>query len=448
MPSGSLGGIAPCPATTLGYARSSGAVRAGSGIDRMETCLLGYQCRGCDCGTVNTDMTRDPVCPARGVPQEAVYDLAAARGRVDRDGISHAPRGMWRWSALLPLRDAGNRVSLVEGDTPLVHALRLGDALGLRHLFLKDESRNPTGSFKDRGAAVTVSKCKEVGVSSLILASSGNAAVAFSAYAARAGLTFFGFVRDDSADVGLLQAMVPGARIHVVEGGMADGTRLAGEVASKYGFFHCTQPYNLYRFEGKKTLAFEIAEQLGWRAPDRILIPTSGGTNAVAIHKGFEELNTLGWVEGMPAIDVVEPAGGAPIVTAWREKRPVEPWPRRGTRVLGLGHPFPRTGDRIVEIMNETGGRGWLAGDEAMFEAGRLIARTEGLFVQPASAAPVAALMGLGHDAARKFRDQTIVVIATGSGKNQVREPLAAMPPPPRIAHTLAAFESVNPGLG
>jgi len=408
----------------------------------MKSYILGLQCPRCASGNVNADMTHDPICPIHGDYQEASYDLNAIKRTIDRDRIPSEPKSIWRWAALLPIRDPANVVTLFEGDTPLFHLGRLGDLCGLRNFHIKDESFNPTGSFKDRGASVTVSKSKEVGVKGLILASSGNAASSFSAYSARGGIPFYGFLRDETSAVHRLQSAIYGNPMYVVQGDMVDGTRLAGEVARKHGLFHCTQPYNLYRVEGKKTLAFEISEALNWKVPDRIIIPTSGGTNVLAMYKGFLELNALGWVNGMPAIDVVQIADCAPIVRAWKSGEPVKHWGKQRIKSTGLGHPFPATGDRVVQIMKATGGVGWTVSDAQAFEAARLMARTEGLFVQPASASPVACFLSIGAEAARKaYGDQVIVGVATGSGKNQIDEPLAELGQPPRIAASLEAFE-------
>lgn len=413
----------------------------------MKSYILGLQCPRCASGTLNTDMTQDPVCPVHGEFQEARYDIEGVKRDIDRDHVPSQPSSIWRWAPLLPIRDPANVVTLREGNTPLFHMGRIGDQLGLKNFHIKDESCNPTGSFKDRGASVTISKCKEVGAKGLILASSGNAASSFSAYSARGGLIFYGFLRDETSAVHRLQTSIYGNRMYVVQGDMVDGTRLAGQVAKKYGLFHCTQPYNLYRVEGKKTLAFEISEALNWKIPDRIVIPTSGGTNVLAIYKGFQELNALGWVKGMPAIDIVQIAECAPIVRAWKSGEPVKHWGKQKIKSTGLGHPFPATGGRVVQIMKETGGIGWTVSDAQAFEAARLLARTEGLFVQPASASPVACFAAIGIEAARKtYGDQVIVGIATGSGKNQIDEPLAELGGPPRIDATLEAFEAADSG--
>jgi threonine synthase len=426
----------------------SSAYQRINGENAMKSYVVGLKCPRCENGRLNTDMTKDPVCPIHGEVQEARYDLEAMKRDVDRDRIPDKPRNIWRWGNLLPVRDPKHIVTLSEGDSPLLHVQGLGETIGLRNFFIKDESRNPTGSFKDRGASVTISKCREVGITGLILASSGNAASAFGAYSARAGLIFYGFLRNETSTVHLLQTRSYGHRMYVVEGDMFDGTKLAGEVAKKYGLFHCAQPYNLYRVEGKKTLAYEISEALGWRVPDRIIIPTSWGTNVLALYKGYQELNALGWVDGFPALDVVQVDGCAPVVRAWETGEPVKHWGKQRIRSTGLGHPFPKTGDEVVRIMKETGGVGWTVSDDHNFEAARLLARTEGLFVQPAAAAPVACFLALGVDAARRtYGDQLIVGIATGTGKNQINAPLAELGEPHRIDKTLEAFEEASPEL-
>jgi threonine synthase len=409
----------------------------------MESYLKGLQDPSAPANPINDDITRHPVCPTTGGFQEAVYDLDRIKAEIDRDAISAAPvsEGIWRWRALLPVRDPGNIVSLIEGNSPVVHCSRLGEALGFERVFFLDESRNPTGSFKDRGASVTVSKCKEVGVAGMVLASSGNAATSFCAYTAKAGIPFYGFMRRESSDVHKLQSLSYGQKVFVVEGDMVDGTRLAQKVADAHGFFHCTQPYNLYRAEGKKTAAYEICEALGWHAPDRVLIPTAGGTNALAFHKAFRELLALGWIESMPAIDIVQSAACAPIHKAWTSGEKVEYWLDNQCRSVGLGHPFPSAGDRVVEIMHETGGRCWLVEDMANYEAARRIAHLEGLFLQPASASPASVLAGLPEDTKSQWQGETVVCIGTGSGKNQTDGPLAELPEPPFIPATLEAFD-------
>ena len=428
----------------------------------MTSYLVGLRCVTCRAPT--SDHTRDPLCPACGGFLQAEYDLEKVRAEVDRDALAAQPRGMWRWSCLLPVRDERHVVSLHEGDTPLLRMQRLGTEFGCPGFFIKDESRNPSGSFKDRGASVTVSKCREVGIERLVLASSGNASAALSTYCARAGLQLTALMRQETVPGHLLQNQIFGTRALVVDGDMVEGTRLAQQAADRYGWFHATQPYNLYRIEGKKTLAFEIAEALGWRVPDRILIPTGGGTNVLALELGFTQLNTLGWVDGMPALDVVQSTGCAPIVRAWERGEPVRHWGRSTSRATGMTHPFPRAGDEVVAIMRRTGGRGWAVADADSFAAARLLAQREGLFLQPAAAASAACLAtgrleGLdtgGPDpGGSPLRDQVVVGIGTGSGKNQVTDALAELPETPRIppdlaalAATLGRWEDIEAALG
>jgi threonine synthase len=414
-------------------------------VEDLASRIVGYRPVGAD-GPVTTDMTGDLTGPDNR-PLEAVYDLAAVAREIDRDKLPTDVGPMWRWQFLLPVHDPANIVTMHEGGTPLFHAERLGRELGLKHLYVKDESRNPTGSFKDRGASVTVSKCREVGTSRLVLASSGNAAAAFNAYATRADLQFFGFLRDDTSETILLHNLVCGRHIFVVEGTMIEGVALANELAARYGFFHCYVPHNLHRIEGKKTIAFELGVQLGWNVPDRILIPTSGGTNVVALYKGYRELKALGWIDRLPAFDIVQPVGCAPIHRAWEDGGSVRRWTNPRTRLLGLGHPFPSTGDEIVQIMHETGGRTWLVTDEQAYDAAARLGRTEGLFLQPASAAPIAALAAVADPKlARELRRQVLVIIGTGSGKNDYSEALGRLPKPPRIQSSLEALEAVAGG--
>ena len=410
-----------------------------------DTYLLGYRRPGASRAPLVDDSTRDPICPETGGVLEAAYDLDAAGAALDRDSFGGGAR-MWTWRALLPVRDPARVCSLDEGGTPLLHIRRLGEALGLQCLYLKDESRNPTGSFKDRGASVTVSKCREVGHRGLTVASSGNLACSLSSYAAAAGLEFHGFIREDTSATNLLHGIISQQHFYIVPGDMLEGTALAAAVAKRYHFFHAVQPYNLFRVEGKKTLAFEICAQLGWRVPDRVLVPTSGCTNALALHKGFSELRALGWIATLPAIDLVQAEGCAPVVDAFEAGAPVSRSRGPGTALLGMGHPHPSAGDAAVEVMRVTGGVGYCVADQAAFEAQRHVAKLEGLFLQPASVTPIAALAALDEATRARLRGQTIVWIGTGTGKNQIEAPLAQCLPPPRLGD-LGAFAKLNPTL-
>lgn len=391
-------------------------------------------------GELVDDLECPFTCPKTAGALQGVYDLEWVKRHVDRDALARSPRGIWRWSALLPVRDPKHVVSLREGDTPLLHAERLGWDLGFRRLFILDESRNPSGSFKDRGASVTVSKCREVGVQRIVLASSGNAAASFSAYCARAGLEFIGFVREDSSAVHTLQVAAYGALTLVVQGDQAVNSRLAEQVAHEIGALNASIPRNLYRIEGKKTAAFEIAEAFGWRAPDRVICPTAGGTMALAMEQGFRELLVLGWIDRVPAIDIVQAEGCAPIVRALGTGRKVEPWGEMRTRSAGLGSPSPAAGDLVVDVVRKTGGDGVIVSDDLNLDAEFLIARREGLFLQPASAASVASLMPRAERPKPIDPEETIVCVGTGTGKNAPEVAGAALGRPERIPPDLGAF--------
>ena len=408
----------------------------------MYSALTGLE--SLESGRVVDDMAHPFTCPDTGGSLRGSYDLEWVRARVDREEIARRPRGIWRWHELLPVRDERNVVSLVEGDTPLIHAERLGEALGFKNLYILDESRNPTGSFKDRGGSVTISKCREVGVERITLPSSGNAAACFSAYCARGGVEFIGFVREDSSAVHCLQVGAYGAFTLIVEGDQGVGGRFAEEVSKELGCLHAALPRNLYRIEGKKTAAYEIAEKLGWRAPDRVVCPTAGGTMALAMEQGFRELLALGWIEKTPAIDVVQVDGCAPIVKALRAGGKVSPWGEVRTKSAGLTSPSPGAGDRVADAARASGGHGVLVTDALNLEAEFLIARSEGLFLQPASAASVASLMADAERPEKPEADEIIVCIGTGTGKNAAEVASEALGRPQRIPPDIEAFKQAR----
>ena len=390
-------------------------------------------------GKILDDLEHPFTCPETGGALQAVYDIEWIGKNVDRDEVARRPRGIWRWAELLPVRDPENVVSLREGDTPLIHAERLGAELGLSRLYILDESRNPTGSFKDRGGSVTISKCREVGVGQIVLPSSGNAAACFSAYCARGGLEYIGLVRDDSSMVHCVQVGAYGALTLIAEGDMRDGSRLAEEVSKVLGALHATIPRNLYRIEGKKTAAFEISESLGWNAPDRVVCPTAGGTMALAMDQGFRELLVLGWIDRMPRIDIVQVDGCAPIVRALESGGKVESWGAPTTKSAGLTSPAPACGDRVADVVRKSEGEGVLVTDAQNFQSEFMIASKEGLFLQPASAASVASLLpGVRKRALEK--DEVVVCIGTGTGKNAPEVTGEALGKTVRIPSNLEAF--------
>src|SRR5262249_2342058 len=253
------------------------------------------------------------VCPACGKVLYARYDLGAVRTALPREALRDREPTLWRYRELLPVRDARKVVTLGEGMTPLLPADRIGAALGCTALLIKDEGLNPTGSFKARGQAVAVSRAVELGARTLAIPSAGNAGGAMAAYAARAGVPAHVFMPQDVPAANALECMLFGARLHLVAGLIGDCGRLVRRGASERGWFDLSTLREPYRQEGKKTMGYEIAEQLGWTLPGAILYPTGGGTGIVGMWKAFEEMEQLGWIDGRrPKMISVQAAGRAP----------------------------------------------------------------------------------------------------------------------------------------
>lgn len=382
----------------------------------MRCFLVGLACTGC--GQTVDDMKAVRLeCPRCGQFLEARYDLAAARREIDRDRLLEAPGGIWRLAPVLPVRNPEQVVTLMEGGTPLLPLQRWGARHGLTKLYAKDETRNPTGSFKDRGASVTISKCREVGIKSLVISSSGNASAAFSAYAAVGERTLYALIRPQTGKVLAAQNLIYGARTLRVRGTNREANRLASQLCQERGWFECTTPRNLYRIEGKKTIGYEVAQQLGWESPRWIVCPTGGGTNALALWKAFCEMKEMGWITNLPSLVVIQPEGCAPIVRAHREKAPVRPWDSPSTFADGLAVLSPGGGDAVLRAVDASGGLAETVSDEEIAAAERSLASLEGLFVQPASAASLAGLAKLVRTGVVAAGDRVVCVL-TGTGKN------------------------------
>ncbi len=358
------------------------------------------------------------LCTDCGKPLLARYDLTAARGCIDRDGLAAREPSLWRYGELLPVRDARLRISLGEGWTPLLAARRLGEALGLTNLLVKEEGLNPTGSFKARGLSVAVSRARELGVRELSIPSAGNAAGALAAYAARAGLVAHVFMPRDVPRPFVSECRTLGAAVTLVDGVITDCGRVAAEGVRQHGRFDMSTLKEPYRVEGKKTMGYELAEQLGWTLPDAIVYPTGGGTGLVGMWKAFAELTELGWIPAgpRPRMVAVQTEGCAPMVRAFEQGRAfAEPWPGPRTVADGLRVPSAVGDFLILRALRESGGTAIAVSDEEMLEGARLLGRTEGIFAAPEGGATVAA--------ARRLRasgwlgtQERVVLFNTGSG--------------------------------
>ena len=284
----------------------------------MKSYLTHLECTAC--GNTYSAEEAHRTCPSCGKVLYARYDLEAARREVDRDSLVTRPANMWRYFELMPVWEEENVLSLGEGMTPLLHAGALGAQLGCPHLFIKDESANPTGSFKARGLSAAVSKARELGITRLTMPSAGNAAGAVAAYCAKGGMEAHVFMPMDAPLANQQECIAFGAHLTLVDGLISDAGRLSREHAEREGLFDVSTLQEPYRAEGKKTMGYELAEQLGWRTPDVILYPTGGGTGIVGIWKAFQEMMALGWLtEVTTRMVAVQSDGCAPIVRAFHE---------------------------------------------------------------------------------------------------------------------------------
>lgn len=354
---------------------------------------------------------------ACGSPLLVRYKLDELKNVLDQKILLSRKPDLWRYHELLPVTDEANVVTLGEGMTPLLALPRLGAEYGITSLLMKDESLVPSGSFKARGAAVGVSKAKELGVTGLAMPTNGNAGAAWALYAARAGIEATIVMPQDAPVITRSEVALSGARLYLVNGLISDaGKIVAKEVADK-GLFDASTLKEPYRIEGKKTMGLEIAEQLGWELPDVILYPTGGGVGLIGIYKALLELQALGWVQGkLPRLVAVQAEGCAPIVKAWEQRQAQsEFWPNSETLAFGINVPKALGDFLVLEAVYETEGAAVAVSDAEMSAEQARIARLEGAFICPEGAAAFAAarkLAASGWIAA----GEKVVVLNTGAG--------------------------------
>jgi threonine synthase len=357
------------------------------------------------------------VCEECGAPLFVRYDLARAALEMRPGHLELREPTMWRYREVLPVPDASVRVTLGEGFTPLVPAPRLGARLGLPRLLIKEEADNPTGSFKARGLAMAVSMAKALGATDVALPSAGNAGSALAAYAARGGLRAHVFFPRDIARVFVMEAEAYGAEVVLVDGLISDAGRVCAERVRENGWYDCATLKEPYRIEGKKTLGYEIAEQLDWTLPDAIIYPTGGGTGLIGMWKAFAELLQMGFVRSRrPRMFAVQAEGCAPIVRAFHEGREqAPPWEGASTLAHGLRVPKALGDFLVLRALRESHGAAIAVSDEEMIQGVRHAGSDEGVFMAPEGGACVAAAARLkvsGHISP----DDTVVVFDTATG--------------------------------
>ena len=376
-----------------------------------------------------------------GAPLLARYDLERARRELTKDQVARGPESMWRYGPLLPLADPQNIISLGEGLTPLLPAPRYGERIGASRLLVKDESANPTGTFKARGMAAAVSMAKELGATKLAAPSAGNAASALAAYAAAAGMEAHIFMPRDVPRANYIECKMCGADVTLVDGLISDCGRIVAERQDEEGWFDVSTLKEPYRIEGKKTMGLELAEQLGWRLPDAVFYPTGGGVGLIGMWKAFDELEQIGWIDAKrPKMIAIQAAGCAPIVRAFDDGAEASQfWKGASTLAAGLRVPKAIGDFLVLQAVRESGGTCLAVTDQQLLAAGRSLAETEGMFVAPEGAACFAALEQLLQNGFLD-KDDEIVIYNTGTGLKYLDNWATQFPPEPRPQEKLGGL--------
>lgn len=357
------------------------------------------------------------VCKSDGGPLLVRYDLRRVRDALTKDALRDRPETLWRYRELLPHEEPDNEVTLGEQNTPLLETPSLGEELGLPKLRVKDEGLLPTGTFKARGAAVGVTRAAELGVKTLALPTAGNAGAAWAAYGARAGIRVVVVMPETTPDVIIRETSAYGADVYLVSGSIADAGAVVKKVCAARGWYDASTLREPYRIEGKKTMGFELAEQLGWRLPDVIVYPTGGGVGLIGMWKAFDELRAIGWLdEKRPRFVAVQAEGCAPIVRAFVDGRnESEPWPDPRTFAAGIRVP-KALGDFIVlKALRESGGTAVAVTETEIAESMRATGAAEGMLVCPEGGAAIAGTANLRRDGWIR-EDEEVVVFNTGTG--------------------------------
>jgi len=357
------------------------------------------------------------LCHRCGKPLLVHYDLERAAETLMRASLATRSANLWRYREVLPVEQEGNIITLGEGWTPLIHARRLGEQLGLRCLYIKDESLNPTGSFKARGMAVAVSMAKELGARKLAVPSAGNAGGALAAYAAKAGLEAYIFMPRDVPQANLIECQQCGAKVTLVDGLITDCGRIIAERKEAEGWFEVSTLKEPYRIEGKKTMGYELAEQMQWELPDVVIYPTGGGTGLIGMWKAFDEMERLGWISAKrPRMVTVQAEGCAPIVQAFAAcARVGAEVANPHTVAAGLRVPKAIGDFLMLDILRRSGGTAVSVSDAALTAAVQEIGAAEGIFAAPEGAACLPALKKLLERGAVRA-DERVVLFNTGSG--------------------------------
>ncbi len=369
------------------------------------------------CGELHKAAVPQTVCTACGRPLYARYDLEQARRTFSLDALAGRPWDMWRYAEVMPVLDRTFVVSLGEGMTPLLHLPRLGATMGVPQLHLKDEGQNPTGTFKARGLSAAVSKAAELGIGDVGVPTAGNAGAAAAAYAARAGIRAHIAMPRDAPPMVIDEVRAYGGELALVDGLITDAGKLVAAGVRENGWLDLSTLKEPYRVEGKKTMGYELWEQLGGALPQAIVYPTGGGTGLIGMWKAFDELQQMGLIgRERPQMIAVQAEGCAPIVRAFEAgAERAEPWEGATTIAPGIRVPAPFADDLILRILRESNGTAVAVSDDDILEAMGTLAAEEGVDACPEGAATVAGLQRL-LDIGRVDPDINIVLFNTGTG--------------------------------
>jgi len=381
----------------------------------MNSYITHLECTACDATYPADKLIK--TCLACGKVLYARYDHEAAARAMTPDVLARRPWNLWRYAEILPLQNRANALTLGEGGTPLLPALALGRLFGLDNLVIKDEGKNPTGSFKARGLGMAVSRAKELSATVVAIPSAGNAAAAMAAYAARGGLVAVVAMPQDTPPVMIAECRAYGAKVLLVKGLINDAGKIIREGSERFGWFDVSTLKEPYRAEGKKTMGIELAEQLGWRVPDVIVYPTGGGTGIVGMWKAFAELEAMGLIGSKrPKMIVVQAEHCAPIVQAFKAgERHAQPWKNAATIAPGMRVPVAIGDYLILDALRQSGGTALTVTDDELLEGMHLAASQEGLFVSPEAGAAVIAVRILRERGFLAASDE-VVIFSTGLG--------------------------------
>lgn len=352
-----------------------------------------------------------------GAPLLARYDIESIRNSLKKTDLSSRKPDMWRYEELLPVRNTSRKITLGEGYTPLRKADTLGRNIGMGNVFIKDESMNPTGSFKARGISAAISAALQRGARAFAIPSAGNAAGALAAYAAEAGVEAHVFMPSDTPRAFKLECEYYGAHVELIDGLITDCGSIVQKRKETEGWYEVSTLKEPYRLEGKKTMGFELAEQFNWELPDVVIYPTGGGTGLIGMWKAFDEMEKLGWIGSKrPRMVSVQTEGCAPIVRAFNKKmKSAEPWQNAHTVVSGLRVPNAIGDFLILEALYKSEGTAVAVSDEELIEYSEIMARHTGIFPAPEGGATLAALIKL-KERGLVDKDERVILFNTGSG--------------------------------